>query len=214
MGFLDILLATFFLIICVLLIVVVLLQKGRGGGLSSAFGGMGSSAFGTRVGDVFTWVTIVLTALFLLLAVTTAMWFRPAPGLVAVPSFSPPANQPYTEPVDVTITCGTSGARVYYTLDGKEPDEKSARYENRPVRVSPDTTLRARAFRRGWQPSRPMEGYYGPARAPATATAPSVEETSQPATAAAQDQPARAPATAPVKAATTAPARASSKPAK
>ena len=62
--------------ICVLLIVVVLLPKGRGGGLGAAFGGLGSSAFGTRVGDVFTWVTIVLTALFLVLAFfnAAALW--------------------------------------------------------------------------------------------------------------------------------------------
>ncbi len=50
----DILLGTLFIIICVLLIVVVLLQKGRGGGLGAAFGGAASSAFGTKVGDVFT----------------------------------------------------------------------------------------------------------------------------------------------------------------
>ncbi len=59
-----------FLVVCVLLILIVLLQKGRGGGLGSAFGGGGgSSAFGTRTGDVFTWVTILLTGLFLVLAI-------------------------------------------------------------------------------------------------------------------------------------------------
>ena len=69
--------ATLFIVICVLLIIVVLLQKGRGGGLGAAFGGMGSSAFGTKIGDVFTWVTIVLVALFLLLAIgTQLMWKR------------------------------------------------------------------------------------------------------------------------------------------
>ena len=52
-------LATLFVLVCILLIVVILLQKGRGGGLGAAFGGLGSSAFGTRTGDVFTWVTIV-----------------------------------------------------------------------------------------------------------------------------------------------------------
>ncbi|HAU37680.1 MAG TPA: preprotein translocase subunit SecG, partial [Phycisphaerales bacterium] len=72
MGFWVTIVGMLFLIICVLLIVVVLLQKGRGGGLGAAFGGVGSSAFGTRVGDVFTWVTIVLTALFLLAACGTA----------------------------------------------------------------------------------------------------------------------------------------------
>ena len=63
-----------FIVVCFLLIVVVLLQKGRGGGLGAAFGGGGGgSAFGTRTGDVFTWVTIVLTAVFLLLAAIVVM---------------------------------------------------------------------------------------------------------------------------------------------
>jgi preprotein translocase subunit SecG len=56
-----------FLITCLLLIAVILLQKGRGGGISSAFGGgMGSSPFGTKTGDVFTWITVVLAGVFLL----------------------------------------------------------------------------------------------------------------------------------------------------
>lgn len=65
------LLVTFlFLVTCFLLIIVVLLQKGRGGGLSGAFGGVGGhSAFGTKTGDVFTWVTVALTFLFILFAV-------------------------------------------------------------------------------------------------------------------------------------------------
>ena len=66
---------TLFIVICILLILVVLLQKGRGGGLGAAFGGAGSSAFGTKTGDVFTWVTIVLTSLFLLLAIVIPVFW-------------------------------------------------------------------------------------------------------------------------------------------
>ncbi len=176
MRFFDMFLATMFLIICLLLIVVVLLQKGRGGGLSAAFGGAASTAFGTRVGDVFTWVTIVLTALFLLFAVGTTMWFRPAPEQVIPPFFTPSADRPFTEPVDVTITCPTSGANIYYTLDGSIPDKDSTLYES-PVRVEPGHRLIARAYRPGrWTPSRVVGGYYGPQLEDQPATKPTPGE--------------------------------------
>jgi len=57
-------------LVCGLLIVVVLLQRGRGGGLVGVFGGAGGagSAFGAKTGDVFTWITVGLALLFLLLS--------------------------------------------------------------------------------------------------------------------------------------------------
>ena len=52
-----------------LMILIILLQQGRGGGLVGALGGMGGqSAFGTRAGDAFTGITIVLTVMWVLLA--------------------------------------------------------------------------------------------------------------------------------------------------
>lgn len=67
-----------FCIVCVLLIVVILLQRGRGGGLAGAFGGAGGhSAFGAKTGDVFTWVTVALTGVFLLLAIVANFVFEP-----------------------------------------------------------------------------------------------------------------------------------------
>jgi preprotein translocase subunit SecG len=56
------------LILCLLLTFLVLIQRGKGGGLAGAFGGAGgSSAFGSRAGDLFTRVTIILAAVWLLL---------------------------------------------------------------------------------------------------------------------------------------------------
>ncbi len=67
-----------FVLVCVFLIIIVLLQKGRGGGLSAAFGGAGGqSAFGSKTGDVFTWVTIIVTGIFLLLAIVMTRVYRP-----------------------------------------------------------------------------------------------------------------------------------------
>lgn len=147
-----------FLIICLLLIVVVLLQKGRGGGLGAAFGGMGSSAFGTRTGDVFTWVTIVLTGLFLLLAIGASLLFRPTPDKVLRPQFLPKPG-PIKERTAVTITCMTPGAVIRYTIDGTEPTEKSMPYEQ-SFRINPGTTVKARAFRTKWEASELAVGAY------------------------------------------------------
>src|SRR5437762_10449448 len=62
---------TIFIIICLFLILIVLIQKGRGGGLASAFGGAGgNTAFGSKTGDVLTWATSVVFGIFLILAIT------------------------------------------------------------------------------------------------------------------------------------------------
>jgi len=61
----------------VILTFIVLIQKGKGGGLSSAFGGIGNSLLGTKTGDFLTWVTICIVAVWLLLSVVTAKWLRP-----------------------------------------------------------------------------------------------------------------------------------------
>ncbi|MDX1970717.1 MAG: preprotein translocase subunit SecG, partial [Planctomycetaceae bacterium] len=52
-----------------LLIFIILLQRGRGGGLAGALGGAGGqSAFGTKAGDVFTTITVVLALIWVVLA--------------------------------------------------------------------------------------------------------------------------------------------------
>lgn len=54
----------------VFLICLVLIQRGKGGGLAGAFGGVGgSSAFGTKAGDVFTRVTIYVAIAWFALAI-------------------------------------------------------------------------------------------------------------------------------------------------
>jgi preprotein translocase subunit SecG len=56
------------LLISVFLILLILIQRGKGGGLAGAFGGVGgSSAFGSRAGDLFTRVTLGVAAVWIIL---------------------------------------------------------------------------------------------------------------------------------------------------
>jgi len=70
--------AAIFIISAVTMILVILIQKGKGGGLSSAFGGgMASGLLGSKTGDFLTWVTISLVGAFLVLAVLMAKFYKP-----------------------------------------------------------------------------------------------------------------------------------------
>jgi preprotein translocase subunit SecG len=56
-------------LLSIFMILVILVQRGRGGGLTGALGGMGGqSAFGTKAGDLFTKITIVVAATWILLS--------------------------------------------------------------------------------------------------------------------------------------------------
>lgn len=64
--------------VSILLIMLVLIQKGKGGGLSSAFGGgAANSLFGTKTTDRVTKATIGIVLLFLLLAVVLNKVYKP-----------------------------------------------------------------------------------------------------------------------------------------
>ena len=73
------LVAVAFFICALALILIILIQKGKGGGLSSAFGGgMASGILGSKTGDFLTWVTIAMAGVFLALAVAMAKYYKPS----------------------------------------------------------------------------------------------------------------------------------------
>ena len=58
------------ILIGLIMIGIILIQKGKGGGLAGAFGGVGgSSPFGSRAGDLFTRITLIVAAVWAIMIV-------------------------------------------------------------------------------------------------------------------------------------------------
>ena len=63
-----------------------------------------------------------------------------------------PADCVFWPTTNVTISCATAGATIRYTLDGEDPTETSPAYST-PIDLVETTTVKARAFKSGFNPS-------------------------------------------------------------
>ncbi len=120
MGFLMYLTMTLFIIVSVFLVLLILIQKGRGGGLASAFGGAGgNTAFGSKTGDVLTWATSIVFGIFLVLAVALNLLAKNQTGdqTAEVPG----ALTPQVPPATGTPPAVETGADVL----GRSPVEQA-----------------------------------------------------------------------------------------
>src|SRR5271169_4976616 len=80
------LLMTLLIVTAIFLIVLVLIQRGKGGGLAGAFGGMGGqSAFGTKAGDLFTRITIGAAAFWIILCLVADKVLSGKSNLLVIP---------------------------------------------------------------------------------------------------------------------------------
>lgn len=69
----------------------------------------------------------------------------PDPDRVEDPAFSPMAGT-YTNSVNVKLSCSTTGASIYYTLDGTEPSVNSTLYTTDGINLTETTTIKAVAY--------------------------------------------------------------------
>ncbi len=74
---------------------------------------------------------------------------------VATPTFNPPGGT-YTSDQNVTISCSTSGATIYYSIDSSTP---SIPYSD-PISISASTILKSRATKTGWTDSQTASTTY------------------------------------------------------
>src|SRR5205814_1311567 len=101
------------------MVLVILVQRGRGGGLTGALGGMGGqSAFGTKAGDLFTRITIVVAALWVLLSMAALRVLNPH----GVSGFDPGLRGQATSPA----SNATSGLLQAKTKSSQAPNSKSS----------------------------------------------------------------------------------------
>jgi preprotein translocase subunit SecG len=110
----SVIIGTLMIVLSVFLILLVLVQRGRGGGLTGALGGMGgSSAFGAKAGDVFTRITIVTAAIWICVCAMAVYWANNRGdrlGAVAPTSRSTATESPPAGPALETPAATDEGA--------------------------------------------------------------------------------------------------------
>ncbi|MDU1891085.1 MAG: GH92 family glycosyl hydrolase [Dysgonomonas sp.] len=73
-------------------------------------------------------------------------------GIVSIPYTTKDLNL-FVDNIEVDLASATKDAKIYYTLDGKEPNEASLLY-NEPIKLSASTQIKAKAYKNGFAPSR------------------------------------------------------------
>lgn len=59
----------------------------------------------------------------------------------------------FVDNIDVDLASATTGAKIYYTINGEDPDTMSNLYTT-PIRLDASAIIRAKAFKKGYAPSR------------------------------------------------------------
>ena len=90
-----------------------------------------------------------------------AMGCYEAGGIATVrsPVFDPASGTTFYPSTNVTLTCATENAAIYYTLDGSDPTDSSTPYAG-PIAISATTTIKARAYKQEMDPSAIVSATY------------------------------------------------------
>jgi preprotein translocase subunit SecG len=121
------------------LICLVLIQRGKGGGLAGAFGGVGgSSAFGTKAGDVFTRVTIITAGIWFLLAMSQVVIVNQTLN-AKTSDFALDGETDNTRTIDLTGKKAADGKKAAPTDKAAAPADTPAKSGKTEVKT--DTSL-------------------------------------------------------------------------
>ena len=135
-GFFQYVFGISMFLIALFLILLVLVQRGRGGGLAGAFGGLGGqSAFGAKAGDLFTritmiaafvWILVCMAAIKVLNSEGSRFGARPGGATLSAPPVEDGAERSEQDSSSSSGAGGgaTSGATDQGGAGGSPPSEQ------------------------------------------------------------------------------------------
>ena len=150
MGVLTNIFNTLIILVSIFLICLILIQRGKGGGLAGAFGGVGgSSAFGTKAGDTFTRITVVTASIWMLMAMllvvmtarrNASTWAADAPSSIS--KELSPSSRGKTKAGAPATAPASSSSRLAERRAGRQGAGDSQGYELPPnPRLDPQDSL-------------------------------------------------------------------------
>ena len=132
------------------LILLILIQRGKGGGLAGAFGGMGGhSAFGTRAGDTLMIITGGVSVFWLVLAILTVISARnqnpdtlyTAPNLPVSSDASAPVGKPDNDLTEDADSAGETNVMEETGSSSEASDTSSEKSAASETGKSSDTSV-------------------------------------------------------------------------
>jgi hypothetical protein len=79
--------------------------------------------------------------------ITKTFTINTTPGKVASPTFTPDGGS-FNGSTNVSLSCATAGAKIYYTTDGSEPSDSDNLYSS-AINITSTTTIKAIAIKTG-----------------------------------------------------------------
>ena len=142
----QLLLGGLMFVIALFLILLVLVQRGRGGGLTGALGGMGGqSAFGTKAGDVFTKITMVTATVWILVCMISIKVLQPTSPLGSETSGLTGPSSLSADPLGTGTTTDDATDTDTKASDKKATDTKAPDTKTDDETVAPPASTEAKA---------------------------------------------------------------------
>lgn len=80
---------------------------------------------------------------------------------VSTPTFNPLPSSSFVGPQNITLSCETPDAEIHYTLNSSGDPTLSSPLYIGPIAISTNTTINAKAFKTGLNPSQTATGFFG-----------------------------------------------------